>query len=130
MLPRLAFQHVSTASRHHWALFLLARTGLPPTSTHTGFVWLLGKIRSATQLDCFGVNSNATSSTRPSASTVFFCTACPFTTSSTSTCLPSPLRARSTFQYGCSLSGFRRVFFFGRPAGMAARLALHFHGVP
>src|SRR5262245_50465996 len=49
------FQQTSTASRHHWAERLLARIGLPSISTKMGFVWQLGKMRSATQLECLGV---------------------------------------------------------------------------
>src|SRR5437899_1576495 len=54
-------QHLSSAFRHHSADFLLARIGLPSTSTNTGLVWLDGKIRRHTQLLCgIGTSSNAT----------------------------------------------------------------------
>src|ERR1700729_2299712 len=38
-----AFQQTSTASRHHWALFLLARIGRPWRPTNTGLVCALAK---------------------------------------------------------------------------------------
>jgi hypothetical protein len=48
MLPTLAFQHTSTAFKHHSALLRLARIAWPSTSTNTGLVWELGRMRSAT----------------------------------------------------------------------------------
>jgi len=49
------FQQVSTASRHHWALRLLARIGWPSTSTKIGLVCELGKMRMVIQLEILGV---------------------------------------------------------------------------
>src|SRR5262249_32019473 len=83
MFGCFCFQHCSTASRHHCADFLLARIGLPSTSTNTGLVWLDGRIRSATQLDRSTGTSKLTSRSLPSASTSLRATGLPFTTTST-----------------------------------------------
>src|SRR5262245_9440658 len=92
------FQQASIPFRHHSADFLLARTGLPSTSTNTGLVWLDGKIRRHTQLlDLIGT-SNSTSCRLPSATISFLSTATPLTTTSTGTFRVVPSRALSTCQ--------------------------------
>src|SRR5579872_363559 len=54
-------QHASTAFKHHSADFLLARIGLSPTRTNTGFVWLDGRTRRHTQLLILIGTANVTS---------------------------------------------------------------------
>ena len=56
-------------------------------------MWQLGKIRRAIQLEIFGVYSNVSSFTLPSATSSRRSTECPFTISSTGTVRESPIRA-------------------------------------
>src|SRR5436190_7869205 len=93
-----AFQHVSTAFTHHSALFLLARTGFPPTSTHTGLVCTEGMIRTAIQLECFTGTSKLRLLVLPSAVMFLLATATPLTTISTGTSRDLPIRDRSRCQ--------------------------------
>jgi hypothetical protein len=89
---------LATAFSHHSADRLLARTGLLPTTTHTGFVWLDGRIRRQTQLLSFTGTRKVTSRSVPSASTSCRATGRPLTTTSTGTVRVSPTRARSRSQ--------------------------------
>src|SRR5258706_10232513 len=88
----------STQARHHSALFLEARIGLPATVTYIGWVWPEGMILSATHELRAICASKVIGRGVPSATSTVLATAMPLTTSSTGTSPLLAMRAQARFQ--------------------------------